>query len=86
MLQLVDMRDRRDEEHEGHIGRTDESAEETIPGGVRRGDERVAGTQSESSGEGAADKRVQGGEEWPSGHRRGDHVTDDDIREAGESR
>jgi hypothetical protein len=81
------MDEREHEERKGHIGRTDESAEETIPGGVRRGDERVAGTQSESSGEGAADERVEGGDdEWPSGHRRGDHVSDDDIREAGESR
>ena len=81
------MDERKDEDREGHIGRTDESAVETIPGGVRRGDERVAATQTESSGEGAADERVQGSDdEWPSGHRRGDHLSDDDIRDAGESR
>jgi hypothetical protein len=80
------MDERTDEPRQGNIGRTDESATETIPGGVRRDDERVAATDSQSSGEGAADERVQGGDdEWPSGHRRGDHVSDDDIREAGSS-
>jgi hypothetical protein len=48
--------------------------------------ERVAVTDNESSGEGAADRRVQGrDDEWPRGHRQGDRASDDDVREAGES-
>ena len=48
--------------------------------------ERVAVTDNESSGEGAADRRVQGrDDEWPHGHRQGDRASDDDVREAGES-
>lgn len=48
--------------------------------------ERVGVTDNESSGEGAADRRVQGRtDEWPHGLRRGDRASDDDVREAGES-
>jgi hypothetical protein len=75
------------EKQQGFIGRKPESAEETIPGGISGDDERVASGDTRSSGEGAADERVQGrDDEWPSGHRRGDHVSDDDLRDAGESR
>jgi hypothetical protein len=56
-----------------YIGREPELAAETIPGGVKPGDERVAATASESSGEGSAERRVQGGDdEWPKGHRDGE--------------
>jgi hypothetical protein len=56
-----------------YIGREPELAAETIPGGVRPGDERVAATDSESSGEGSAERRGQGGDdEWPTGHGDGD--------------
>jgi hypothetical protein len=48
--------------------------------------ERVAVTDNESSGAGAADRRVQGrDDEWPRGHREGHQADDDDVREAGES-
>jgi hypothetical protein len=61
-----------------YIGREPELAAETIPGGVRPADERVASTASESSGEGSAERRVQGGDdEWPTGHRDGDDNTPD---------
>ena len=69
-----------------YIGRKPEFAWETIPGGVRDDDERVAATQSESSGEGAAEHRTTGvGEETPHGHREGDRASDDDVRRAGEN-
>ena len=52
-----------------YIGNRPEFAEETIPGGVREGDERVAANDSESSGEGKASERVQGNRsDWPRGH------------------
>jgi len=60
---------------------TDEIEEQLDPDA-----ERVAVTDNESSGAGAADRRVQGrDDEWPHGHRTGDRVSDDDVREAGES-
>jgi hypothetical protein len=69
-----------------YIGHEPEFAAETIPGGVQERDERVAGEASQSSGEGAADERVQGRRDaWPGGHRRGDDVSDDDVRQAGDS-
>ena len=69
-----------------YIGHEPEFAAETIPGGVRPDDERVAGQDSQSSGVGAAEERVQGrDDEWPHGHRRGDDVSDDDVRRAGDS-
>jgi hypothetical protein len=53
-----------------YIGREPELAAETIPGGVKPGDERVPSAASESSGGGSAERRVQGGDdEWPKGHR-----------------
>ena len=67
-----------------YIGHEPEFAAETIPGGVQDHDERVAGEDSQSSRVGAADERVQGrDDEWPRGHRRGDDVSDDDVRRAG---
>lgn len=57
------------------IGNRPEMASETIPGGVREDDERVAAYDTQSSGEGAADERVQGrGDEWPGGHRDADQA------------
>jgi hypothetical protein len=56
-----------------YIGNRPEFAEETIPGGVREGDERVAANDSESSGEGKASERAQGDpSDWPHGHREAD--------------
>jgi hypothetical protein len=69
-----------------YIGREPEFAAETIPGGVQPDDERVAAEDSQSSGVGAADERVQGRRDaWPAGHRRGEDVTDDDVRRSGDS-
>lgn len=61
-----------DEELDGgaFIGNRPELASETIPGGVREDDERVAVHDSQSSGEGKLEDRVQGrDDEWPTGHR-----------------
>ncbi len=70
-----------------YIGNEPEFAAETIPGGIQPHDERVAGEDSQSSGAGAADDRVQGrDDDWPRGHRRGHDVSDADLREAGETR
>jgi hypothetical protein len=69
-----------------YIGHEPEFAAETIPGGVQERDERIAGEASQSSGVGAADGRLQGRRDaWPGGHRRGDDVSDDDVRQAGDS-
>jgi hypothetical protein len=52
------------------IGNRPEAAAETIPGGVRDDDERVAAYDSQSSGTGKREDRVQGrDDEWPAGHR-----------------
>jgi hypothetical protein len=70
-----------------YIGREPEFAGETIPGGVQPRDERVAGEDSQSSGSGAADERVQGRDDaWPRGHRRGEDVNDADLRRAGDQK
>lgn len=61
-----------DEELDGgaYIGNRPELASETIPGGVRQDDERVSAVDTQSSGEGKEEDRVQGrGDEWPAGHR-----------------
>ncbi len=68
----------------GYIGREPELAAETIPGGVQAGDERVGGTATQSSGTGGAANRVQR-DDQPEGHREADHVSDDDLRRAGEN-
>ncbi len=53
-----------------YIGNRPELASETIPGGVDDDDERVSVADTQSSGEGKEEDRVQGrGDEWPSGHR-----------------
>jgi hypothetical protein len=67
-----------------YIGHEPEAAAETVPGGVQRKDERVAGTATQSSGAGAADSRAQEQDE-PTGHREGANATDDLIREAGQN-
>lgn len=70
-----------------YIGRKPEFSAETIPGGVRDDDERVAATQSQSSGEGAAAGRTeQAGAGGPRGHRQGEPASDETVREAGENR
>ena len=53
-----------------YIGNRPELASETIPGGVNEDDERVSALDTQSSGEGKEEDRVQGrGDEWPTGHR-----------------
>ena len=70
-----------------YIGRKPEFASETIPGGVKSDDERVAAGDTQSSGAGSADERIQGREdEVPGGHREGPQAGDDDVREAGKDR
>jgi hypothetical protein len=69
-----------------YIGREPEFASETIPGGVQQRDERISAEDTQSSGVGAADERVQGRRDaWPAGHRRGDDVSDDDVRRSGDN-
>ena len=67
-----------------YIGHEPEPAADTIPGGVQHKDERVGGTATQSSGEGAIDKRAQDRGE-PSGHREGAKASDDIRRAAGEN-
>jgi hypothetical protein len=62
-----------------YIGRLPEREAETIPGGVSRKDERVAGVASQP---GARSPEP----ETPGGHREGDPADDDAIREAGQDR
>jgi hypothetical protein len=58
---------------EGYIGSRPERATETIPGGVQPDDERVAAHDTQSSGTGKREDRVQGrDDEWPAGHREAD--------------
>lgn len=69
-----------------YIGHEPEFASETIPGGVQQRDERIAAEDSQSSGVGAADERVQGrADAWPGGHRRGEDVDDDAVRRSGDN-
>jgi hypothetical protein len=68
-----------------YVGRFPERGEETIPGGVRRDDERVAAYDTQGTGAGRPDVRGQP-QSPPEGHREGPDVTDDDVREAGEDR
>lgn len=61
-----------DQELDGgaYIGNRPELASDTIPGGVNEDDERVSALDTQSSGEGKEDDRVQGrNDEWPRGHR-----------------
>jgi hypothetical protein len=60
-----------------YIGRLPERATETIPGGLGPKDQRVsAGATQPSGGEGR--------ETPPEGHRQGERVSEDRIREAGD--
>ena len=67
-------RDERQEDGEldggAYIGNRPELASETIPGGVDEDDERVSAADTQSSGEGSEEDRVQGrDDDWPGGHR-----------------
>ena len=60
-----------------YIGHEPELAADSIPGGVRPDDERVA-AHSTQTGPVAKPE--------PSGHREGDAADDDQVREAGQNR
>jgi hypothetical protein len=62
-----------------YIGHEPEREAETIPGGVRRDDERIAANSSASG-------RVTSNDSSPEGHREGRPADDDQLREAGENR
>lgn len=62
-----------------YVGRMPERQAETIPGGVRPDDERIA-AHSTQTGD------VPDDDETPSGHREGRPADDDTVREAGENR
>jgi hypothetical protein len=68
-----------------YVGRFPERGEETIPGGIGDDDERVAAHSTQGTGAGRPDVR---GQEGPpaSGHREGSDASDDDRREAGQTR
>ena len=68
-----------------YIGHEPERATETIPGGVRPEDERVAAHSTQGTGVGRPDERGQPAEP-PSGHREGASASDDAVREAGQNR
>jgi hypothetical protein len=70
LLMKRDTDERDSSEGGATIGNRPEFSSETIPGGVHDDDERVAANSSQSSGEGKATDRVQGGgNESPHGHR-----------------
>jgi hypothetical protein len=64
-----------DEDPGAFIGRLPERAEETIPGGVRDDDERIAAHSTQGTGAGRPDVRGQPVDE-PSGHREGPGPSD----------
>lgn len=61
------------------IGRKPERVEETIPGGLSRKDERASAVATRSGPSNPEEER-------PEGHREGQPVTDDTVREAGQNR
>ena len=67
------------------VGHERELAVDSIPGGLRRDDQRVAAYDSQSDGIANADDIPEEERGWPEGHREVDS-TDDDLREAGENR
>ena len=80
-------KDHPDTDAGAYIGRKPEFAAETIPGGVQADDERVAAGDTQSTGAGAADERLQGRDDQPPhGHRDGPDAGDADVREAGKDR
>jgi hypothetical protein len=67
-----------------YIGHEPELARETIPGGVQRGDVRIAGVATRSSGVGD-DARARMGIDPAGGHRQGPAEDEDTAREAGQN-
>ena len=68
-----------------YIGHEPEFEAETIPGGISPKDQRVAAVDTQSTGVGAAERRETAPDVAPEGHREGSHVSDDDVRRAGEN-
>jgi hypothetical protein len=68
------------------IGQEPELGADSIPGGAQRGDERVAGVATRSTGPGAAGDVPEDERGWPEGHREGPPADDDAVRRAGENR
>lgn len=62
-----------------YVGRKPERQAETIPGGVRPEDERIAAHSTQTGS-------VPSDDGTPTGHRAGRAADDDLIREAGENR
>lgn len=60
-----------------YIGNKPEFEEESIPGGVQPGDERIAAHSTQVGPKGAPE---------PSGHRERATADDDQVREAGQDR
>jgi hypothetical protein len=77
------MADRKDEPGSGdpgsYIDRKPEGVAETIPGGLGRKDERASALAIQSGA-------VSRDEGPPEGHREGQPVTNDTVREAGQDR
>ena len=76
----------RPEDPGGYIGQRPELSAETIPGGVQPGDERIAGTATQSTGDAQRGANPDPG--WtdpPEGHREQSKAGDDDVRRAGEN-
>ena len=71
------MTSREDADPGQYLGRTPERASESIPGGVRPDDERVAAHSTQVG---------PTGQPSPSGHREGQPADDDQVREAGQDR
>jgi hypothetical protein len=70
----------------GYIGNEPELARETIPGGVQRGDVRVAGVATQPTGAGADAHTGTGATDTGGGHREGPEADDDRLRQAGVDR
>ena len=69
------------------LGREREFGADSVPGGVQRADERIAGTATQSTGAGArgAIPDDEGCTDPPEGHREGRPADDDALREKGDS-
>ena len=66
------------------IGKEPELAAETIPGGVQRGDERIAAGATQSTGPANRGANPDDGwSRWPEGHREGSPADDDAVRRKG---
>jgi hypothetical protein len=66
------------------IGKEPELAQETIPGGVQRGDERISGVATQSTGPGKGSANPDDGwTDWPEGHREGRAADDDMVKRKG---